>query len=147
MTDVHDSATRSRNMSAIRAKNTKPELALRTALHRRGFRYRLHVKGIAGTPDLVFRKYHAVVFVHGCFFHVHKCPMFKWPRTRTNFWRTKLTGNAVRDRRTEQELKDSGWRVGVVWECRIRGPRRRSIDAIAREVATWLRSGRRRIEI
>jgi DNA mismatch endonuclease (patch repair protein) len=134
-------------MAAIRAKNTVPELKLRRALHKLGFRYRLHVKELPGKPDIVLPRYGAVVFMHSCLFHKHLCRTFRWPQTRPHFWRTKIEGNAARDRRTEALLLRSGWRVGVVWECRLRGRGSKSLDEVSTLVARWLRSGRRRFEL
>jgi DNA mismatch endonuclease, patch repair protein len=89
MTDIVDSATRSRMMSGIRGKHTRPERMIRSALHRRGFRFRLH-GNLPGKPDLVLSRYHAVIFVHGCFWHGHECDLFRWPGTRKKFWREKI---------------------------------------------------------
>ena len=97
MVDVHDKKTRSRNMAAVRGKNTKPELLLRSELFRQGFRFRLHYGGLPGKPDIVLPKYRAVIQVHGCFWHGHHCALFHWPATREDFWRKKITENAVRD--------------------------------------------------
>lgn len=116
-----DSKVRSRMMSAIRGKNTKPELMVRRHLHRCGFRYRLHRRDLPGSPDVVLPKWKAAVFVHGCFWHGHqKCRYFRVPATRTDFWKTKIRGNAKRDARAEAALRQSGWRVIVVWECALR---------------------------
>lgn len=86
MADIVSSATRSRMMSGIRGRNTKPEIVIRSLLHRLGFRFRLHVRELPGNPDIVLPRHHAVVFVHGCFWHGHDCPLFKWPETRPDFW-------------------------------------------------------------
>lgn len=120
MTDVHDRATRSRNMAAVRSKNTRPEIFVRRALFREGLRFRLHAAELPGRPDLVFPKHRAVVFVHGCFFHAHTCSFFKWPKSNTTFWRTKILGNRARDARNARILKKMGWRVFTVWECSVR---------------------------
>lgn len=111
---------RSWNMSRIRSKNTKPELYLRRALHGMGFRYRLHEKKLPGSPDLVFPKYKAVIFVHGCFWHRHGCKQATTPSTRKQYWEEKFKGNIERDERNIQSLKDLGWRVMVVWECELK---------------------------
>lgn len=147
MTDVHDPATRSRNMAAIRGKNSRPELQLRSALHRLGFRFRLHGATLPGRPDLVFPRYRAVLFVHGCFFHRHECAAFRWPHARAAFWRTKINGNAARDRRSRAALLEAGWRVGVVWECTLRKAARIGSARMEARVAAWLRAGRRRLEV
>jgi DNA mismatch endonuclease, patch repair protein len=97
MTDVLTPEQRRLNMSRIRGRDTKPELLLRRGLHARGFRFRLNRKDLPGCPDLVFPRFRAVMFVHGCFWHWHDCPMFKWPATRTDSWRKKIEGNTKRD--------------------------------------------------
>lgn len=125
-------------MSGIRGKNTKPELVLRSLLHAKGFRFRLHA-GLPGRPDLVFPKHNAAVFVHGCFWHRHECSIFKWPSTRPKFWRTKINGNADRDERNVSTLLESGWRVAVVWECDLRKDPAR----VAAKIERWLGSMRR----
>jgi len=135
MTDVVDTATRSRMMAGIRAKNTAPELQIRQSLHRLGFRFRLHDKRLPGKPDLLLPKYGAVIFVHGCFWHGHDCPTFKWPKTRAEFWRTKIGRNRENDDRHIKALHEAGWRVCVVWECSVR----KSGSAIlATRIAKWL---------
>lgn len=121
MTDIVDSQTRSRMMSGIRGKNTKPELALRRSLHALGFRYRLHAKGILGKPDIVMPKYRAVIFVHGCFWHCHAdCRYATVPATRPEFWAAKFDANVVRDAAVQSALRGAGWRVGTIWECALR---------------------------
>ena len=115
MTDIVDQQTRARMMSGIRGKNTKPELALRRALHSRGFRFRLHSGKVHGRPDLVLPKHRAVVFVRGCFWHV--CPYHAtWPRSNESWWKEKLERNAARDLDTEERLKEAGWLCIVIWE-------------------------------
>jgi len=120
MVDVVDPATRSRMMSNIRGKNTKPELLVRKYLHARGLRYRLHVKNLPGKPDLVFPKYRTVVFVHGCFWHHHAgCKYATMPSSRPGFWANKLSDNVARDQYQYAALTELGWRVFVVWECEL----------------------------
>ncbi|AUN95859.1 very short patch repair endonuclease [Pseudazoarcus pumilus] len=131
MTDVVDAATRSRMMSGIRGKNTKPELLVRRFLHGQGFRYRLHGKRLPGKPDLVLPRWNAVVFVHGCFWHMHDCRYFKLPNTRTEFWREKLSGNRRRDEAVRQQLEGMGWRVLVVHECELRDRPQEALAALA----------------
>ena len=121
MADVVSPDVRSRMMAGIRGKNTKPELILRSGLHRAGFRFKLHDKSLPGKPDLVFPKYHAVIFAHGCFWHFHDCHMFKWPKSREQFWRSKIMRNRDTDLRTLQMLDATGWRSGVIWECALKG--------------------------
>ncbi len=133
MADVLTPEQRRRNMSRIRGRDTKPELILRRGLHALGLRFRLHRKNLPGKPDLVFPRYRAVIQVHGCFWHGHDCPMFKWPATRAEFWKEKITGNRRRDRAALAALHESGWRVLVVWECALRGPGRRPVrDVLSR---------------
>lgn len=137
MVDVVDSATRSRMMSGIRGRNTKPEILIRSLLHRKGFRFRLHVPDLPGKPDIVLPRYHAAVFVNGCFWHGHDCPLFKWPGTRPNFWREKIERNRVNDHKAREALLTSGWRVGIIWECAMRGADK-NIEGVAQRVADWL---------
>lgn len=120
MTDVVDAATRSRMMKGIGPANTRPELTVRKALHKAGFRFRLHCKDLPGKPDLVLPRYRSVIFVHGCFWHMHDCRYFKLPSTRRDFWTQKLGGNRERDERKQRLLEEAGWHVLVVWECEIR---------------------------
>ena len=137
MADVVDVETRSRMMSGIRAKNTKPELLLRSMLHRQGYRFRLHSRQLPGTPDMVLPKFGAVVFVHGCFWHGHECPVFKWPKTREAFWREKILRNQDNDRKAVAELIAVGWRVAVIWECALR-KRPEEIALLVRCLGNWL---------
>ena len=141
MTDVLTQAQRRFNMSRVRGKHTQPELVLRRGLHRRGLRYRLHAKGLPGRPDLVFPTRKAVIFVHGCFWHMHDCPRFRWPATSEGFWREKIQGNHERDRRVRKELDDIGWRVQVVWECALRGAGRRSLDEVLDVCEAFVNAG------
>lgn len=138
MTDVVSPDVRSRMMRGIRGKDTSPELLVRHALFKRGFRYRLHDKRLPGRPDLVLRKHNAVIFVHGCFWHMHNCSFFKWPQTRHEWWQEKLLKNHARDERHVAELRNQGFRVATVWECALR--RRGSIDKIADSLAEFLQS-------
>lgn len=140
MVDVVDSATRSRMMAGIRGRNTKPEVALRSGLHRLGLRFSLRSK-LPGKPDIVLPRHRTAVFFHGCFWHGHEgCPLFKLPGTRTDFWRAKIEGNRARDARVLAELAWLGWRVAVVRECAIRGASRRSMVQVCEELAAWIRS-------
>jgi DNA mismatch endonuclease (patch repair protein) len=121
MPDIVSSATRSRMMAAIGSRDTVPEVVLRRTLHARGLRYRLHDRTLPGTPDLVFRRFGAVCFVHGCFWHRHDgCPYATTPATREEFWQSKFRENVERDKRNRRNLLESGWRVAVVWECALR---------------------------
>ena len=140
-------AVRSRMMAGIRGKNTKPELAIRSALHRRGFRFRLHRKDLPGKPDLVFARRNAVIFVHGCFWHGHDCHLFRWPKSRKDFWREKIGKNIGRDRAQYQALADTGWRIGTVWECALKGKTRLPFVDIVDQCAMWLKSDRKTLEV
>lgn len=138
MTDIVSVPARSRMMSGIRNRDTKPEIKLRRALHTGGLRYRLHVSGIPGRPDIVLPKYNAVIFVHGCFWHRHRgCRLAYTPKTRLEFWNAKFAANQARDAGTITRLKASGWRVLVVWECQIRSGGH--VNA-AREAIRWIKS-------
>jgi DNA mismatch endonuclease, patch repair protein len=110
-------------MAAIRGKDTKPEIVVRGILHRMGYRYRLHSKTLPGKPDIVFSGPRKVIFVHGCFWHMHSCAYGKVvPATNRDFWHTKRTGNVERDKNTLDALEHAGWKVFVVWECSLREP-------------------------
>lgn len=123
MTDVHTVVVRSKNMRAIKATNTKPELFVRKYLHAAGFRFRVHRKELPGKPDIVLPKYRAIVFVHGCFWHCHPgCKFAVIPMTRRAFWQEKLEKNFNRDKRQIAELEAMGWRVFVIWECEVKKP-------------------------
>lgn len=123
-------------MSSIRGKNTRPELALRALLFAKGLRYRLHVRELPGSPDIVFPKYKAVVFVHGCFWHRHEgCRYTTTPKANEEFWSRKFKENVARDARHVGQLREQSWRVAVVWECALR----RSAESTAQAVEEWLR--------
>jgi len=145
--DVVDAATRSRMMAGIRGKDTKPELIVRRGLHALGFRYRLHDSALPGRPDLVLPRWRAVIQIHGCFWHGHDCPLFRWPGTRQDFWRTKIGRNIERDREVDAALDHAGWRVLTVWECALKGPGRIGAEVAIAGVAEWLRSDARAGEI
>ena len=119
--DVHTPEQRSRNMAAIRSRNTAPEMKVRRALHAAGFRFRLHRRDLPGHPDIVLPKFQTVVFVHGCFWHMHRCPYGKpQPMTNSGFWSQKRMGNVERDKKNIRALRASGWRVYTIWECQTR---------------------------
>jgi DNA mismatch endonuclease (patch repair protein) len=141
MGDIVDQETRSRMMSGIRAKNTRPELFLRKGLHALGFRYRLHVPNIPGKPDIVFSKYEAIVVVHGCYWHGHNCRYFKWPKSNQDFWKEKITSNKTRDLRDLKMQQQLGWRVLVVWECAVRRSLRECDFDVVDLVAQWIARG------
>jgi DNA mismatch endonuclease (patch repair protein) len=146
MVDVVDTATRSRMMAGIKGKNTQPERLVRSLLHRQGFRFRLNVRELPGKPDIVLPRYHAVIFVNGCFWHGHDCARFKWPKTRTDFWRHKIEGNRANDQKVIQALLATGWRVSTVWECAIRG-KGKTIEEVVNSMGEWLNSDRLFMEI
>ena len=118
--DIVNPAKRSQMMSGIRGKNTRPELVVRSIAHRLGLRFRLHRKDLPGRPDLVFPKHKTVIFVHGCFWHRHNCPMAAVPKTRTAFWLAKFAANKKRDHECTVALENRGWRVLELWECETR---------------------------
>ena len=134
-------------MAGIRGKDTKPELFIRKALHARGFRYRLHDSKLPGKPDMSFPKYRAVILVNGCFWHGHDCHLFKWPSTRQEFWHRKITRNREKDKETRQTLKKQGWRVGVIYECALKGKTRLDPDRVIAATEKWLRSGQESLGI
>lgn len=138
MPDVVDIKTRSRMMSGIRSKNNRPEIEIRSALHRRGYRYRLHSPKLPGKPDIVFASRKAVIMVHGCFWHGHNCHLFKWPSSREDFWRQKILKNRERDSETQEALESTGWRTLIVWECALKGRTRKPIQDVVDQVSHWL---------
>ncbi len=147
--DVVSKTTRSRMMAAVRSKNTAPEVQIRHRLFNRGFRYRLHAPSLPGRPDIVFPKYHAVVFVSGCYWHNHDCHFGRLPATRRNWWKRKLESNRKRDARVLSELRQMGWRTLVVWECSVKGAKASRIaafDTAAERAARFLLSKRTRAE-
>ena len=122
MADVHDTITRSYNMSQVKGKNTKPELLVRKFLHANGFRYRLHVKDLPGKPDIVLPKYRTVIFVHGCFWHGHQhCNKARLPKTNFEWWKKKINANIINDERAIKSLKENHWHVIIVWACELKG--------------------------
>ncbi len=140
MADIKSTDARSKNMAAIKEKDTKPELLIRKALHAKGFRYRLHDKKLPGKPDLVLKKYNAVIFIHGCFWHKHDCHLFKWPSTREEFWKLKINQNAERDRKITKEIIMLGYRLLIIWECSIKGKNKHDFYTILSEIDNWLNS-------
>lgn len=147
MADVVDPVTRSRMMSGIRGKNTKPELTIRKALHARGFRYRIHCKDLPGNPDICLPKYRAVIFVHGCFWHGHDCHLFRLPSTRPEFWSAKIERNKQVDEAAVHRLHVEGWRVATVWECALKGRTRLQLDDTISNLSSWLRSEKPALQI
>jgi DNA mismatch endonuclease (patch repair protein) len=128
-------------MAGIRGKDTAPELFLRRSLHRKGFRYRLHVRDLPGKPDLVFPARRAVILIHGCFWHGHDCHLFKWPASRLDFWLAKIESNREHDEMVARLLLAAGWRTLTVWECAVKGRQRLPEEEITAIAAEWLVSG------
>ncbi len=142
--DTVDKATRSRIMASVGQRDTGVERILRSALHRTGLRYRLHVRSLPGSPDLVFPRYRAVVFVHGCYWHAHGCHRSTIPRSSRDFWSGKFAANKLRDAKKETALLEAGWRVMTVWECSLRGKTARQPEKVAAAIRKWLFSSSRR---
>lgn len=120
MADNHTKEQRSYNMSKIRSTNSAPEEKVRKYLFSKGFRYRKNVKSLPGCPDIVLPKYKTVIFVNGCFWHMHDCPRFVWPSSNKEYWEPKILRNVERDRNNIELLQNEGWRVLVVWECELK---------------------------
>lgn len=129
MVDVLTPEQRRLNMSRIKDKNSKIELRVRSELHQRGFRFRLHARSLPGTPDIVLPRHHTAIFVHGCFWHGHDCHLFKVPQTRREYWMQKIERNARRDSEAVARLVADGWKVVLIWECLLRGQEKGAIDA------------------
>lgn len=119
MLDIHTSEQRHMNMAAIRGKDTKPEIIVRKYLHRKGYRFRLNIKRLPGSPDIVLRRLHTVILVNGCFWH-KGCKYFVMPKTNTEFWESKIRRNQARDLRVRSELTAQGWNVIQIWECQLK---------------------------
>jgi len=147
MSDVVSPEIRSRMMTGIRGKDTAPEMMLRRALHRKGFRYRLHAHDLPGKPDMVFPARRAIIMIHGCFWHGHDCHLFKWPASHQDFWRKKIEGNQRHDEAVANALQAAGWRILTVWECAIKGRSRQKEEEIAETVALWLTDGTGNVEL
>lgn len=147
MPDIVSPEVRSRMMAGIRGTNTKPELTLRRGLHAAGFRFRLHDRALPGKPDMVFPRYRAVLFAHGCFWHGHDCHLFRLPATRPDFWSAKIDRNREVDRNTVRALRRLEWRVGVVWECSLKGRTRLDLVDVIALCADWLRGEAQTLEI
>lgn len=135
MADIKSKEARSKNMSAIKGKNTKPEVIVRKYLFSRGFRYRINVSQLPGKPDIVLAKYKTVIFINGCFWHLHAdCKYFVWPKQNADFWRNKITGNAERDKRNYNALIAAGWQVLIVWECQLKQSREETLTALVKGI-------------
>lgn len=134
--DVHNKETRSYNMSRIKGKKTKPEEIVAKYLFSQGFRYRRNVKKLPGTPDIVLKKYKTVIFVNGCFWHMHEgCKYFVWPKDNAEFWKNKLLANKERDEKEQEDIEELGWKVIVVWECQLkRAERERTLNWLVEKI-------------
>lgn len=135
---------RSALMSRIKAASTKPEVLLRKKLFIKGLRYRINVKVLPGSPDLVFPRFNAVVFIHGCFWHQHGCSIYKTPKTNQDFWVKKFELNKKRDLLVSKKLARLGWRVAIIWECSLT---EKTIEKTATTVYKWIISKRRKLEL
>jgi DNA mismatch endonuclease, patch repair protein len=133
-------------MARIKGRHTKPELLVRRALHARGLRYRLHGQ-LPGRPDIVFTRFRAVIFIHGCFWHGHDCELFRLPSSRTEFWHKKIVGNRRRDEGVLAELSSMGWRVLTIWECSLRGRGKIGLENVTDRALAWLATKDRMSEI
>ena len=129
-------------MSGIRGKDTKPELLVRHALRNAGYTYRLHVSKLPGKPDIVLSKCRVVILVHGCFWHGHDCHLFRWPRTRPEFWKSKITKNRQNDETALAQLRGANWRVFTVWECALRGKSRSCPAKLSHKIVKWIRGNK-----
>ncbi len=141
MADVHDKATRSKNMRAIATRDTAIEKRLAALLDSLGLTYRVQAAELAGRPDFVLDAYRCIIFTHGCFWHHHDCYLFKVPATRTDFWLEKIGKNVERDKRDMALLGEQGWRVMVVWECALRGRLKLADTALAERLEEWICGG------
>lgn len=141
--DRFDPQTRSKIMASVGQKDTDAEFLLRRALHKAGFRYRLHDRSLPGSPDLVFPRFDAVVFVHGCYWHAHGCYRATTPKTRRAFWTKKFAENRCRDERNVGMLLERGWRVLTVWECALKGKTAPPSEALVHEIKAWFESSER----
>ncbi len=136
MPDALTKTQRSYNMSRIRGKDTTPEMIVRRLVHSMGYRYRLHVRSLPGTPDIVFHSRRQAIFVHGCFWHRHSCKLGRpMPKTRRSFWKTKLEGNRLRDARQRRVLLRMGWQALTIWECQTKA---RMLERLRQRIATFL---------
>lgn len=148
MVDHVSAEKRSRIMSAIKGKDTRPEYAVRRLLYSAGYRYRLHVKGLPGKPDIVIRKYHAAIFVHGCFWHGHGCHLSKkLPETRKNFWKKKILSNKQRDEKNINQLIADCWRVCTIWDCALHRQGKIKEEKLLSMLETWIKGKKKRLDI
>ena len=140
MTDVFSKKKRSWIMGRVKGRDTKPEILVRSIVHRMGYRFRIHRRELPGNPDIVLPRHRKVIFVHGCFWHGHRrCPRSERPSSNKSFWNTKLDKNVERDERLRRVLRRMGWKVFVVWECETRAP-----DKVLRKLGRFLNDERRK---
>ena len=139
MTDVHNTETRSYNMSQIKGKDTKPEEIVRKYLFSKGFRYKKNVSNLPGKPDIVLSKYKTCIFVNGCFWHKHEgCKYFVWPKNNAEFWKEKIEKNTARDKQNFARLESEGWRVLIIWECQLKAKvRAKSLKELENILLSW----------
>ncbi len=137
--DTVDRQTRSKIMASVGQKDTGAELLLRSSLHKIGLRYRLHDRSLPGSPDLVFPRFRAVAFVHGCYWHAHGCYKSTVPKSRRIFWTDKFAANRARDERNIRLLLEHGWRVMIVWECALLGKNALPVNEVTARACAWLR--------
>lgn len=138
--DIFTKEKRSDVMSAVKGKNTIPEVMLRKALFNKGFRYSLHSKLIKGEPDIYLKKYNAIIFFHGCFWHGHVCKAGALPKTRTKFWKDKIKSNKHRDFKVLENLQGQGYRVLIVWGCALKGKGKERFECVVKKTIEWLTS-------
>lgn len=140
MTDTISKEKRSWNMSRIRSKNTKPEILVRSTLHKAGFRFRLHLATLPGKPDIVLPKYKTVVFVNGCFWHGHNCSFFRLPSTNIEFWQPKIAKNRDNDIKNRGLLLAGGWKIIILWECALRGKKYDEVMQVLNTLADMIKN-------
>lgn len=137
MADVHTQKIRSKNMSSIKCSDTSPELKVRRVIHSLGFRFSLRSK-LFGKPDLVLPRYNKVIFVHGCFWHLHNCHLFKMPGTNISFWKSKFSKNKTRDKTVEKRLRNSGWSILKIWECALKGKNKLQLRQLESQIRKYI---------
>jgi len=147
LADTFNPEKRSQIMSRIRDRDTKPELLIRKGLHAKGFRYRLHDRKLPGKPDLVFPRYKSIIFVNGCFWHGHSCHLFRWPASRVEYWKPKITRTIERDKANFRSLEAKGWHILIIWECAFRGRTRLPVENVIEMISKWLLSEADHLEI
>ena len=144
MADIVDPKTRARMMSGISGKNTKQEVLVRSALHKRGYRFILHSQKLPGRPDIVLPRYRATINLHGCFWHRHGCRLTSTPSSNRDFWKAKFDSNVKRDKRQHQALIAAGWRVATVWECAVRDS---GAEEVVNRLDSWLKGNTRELTV